>query len=303
MSSNNSLPIDDLYLFIKDRLANVDPADIASRRLVLETLHSATAEPTGVTYEEVNCPGTNRPAIWCKPVEGSLSHVVLYMHGGAGFSGSPSSHRKLVGHLAKAAGCYALILDYGLVPEKPFPAGLNDVVAAYEWLLQAGFSGDRIATAGDSAGGNLAIATILKAKERGLPLPACSLAFSPWLDMENTGTSMRENTGKDLLATPETLELISSLYLGGTSPKDPFANPLYGNFTGFPPLYLNSGGAELLADNAERLAEQAKSAGCLVELDVVPGMQHVYVLMAGRETAANDTIAKAGKWLKRHFKL
>ncbi|KAM5342238.1 hypothetical protein ACJ41O_013204 [Fusarium nematophilum] len=303
MSTSSSLPIDDLYAFIKERLAAADAADIEYRRVVLETLHSLTAEPTKVTYEQVQCPGTTRPAIWCKPLNASPAHVLLYTHGGAGFAGSPSSHRKLAGHLSKAVGCYAIVLDYALVPEKPFPAGLNDAVAAYEWLLQTGFSPQNIATVGDSAGGNLAVSAILEAKARGLPTPSAAAAFSPWFDMEQSGSSIHENAGKDLLATPETFQAISSLYLGGTSPKNPLANPLYADFTGFPPLFLNAGGVELLADNAERLAERARSAGCSVELDIEPGMQHVYVFMAGGERTADATMAKAAKWLKAQLKL
>lgn len=302
MSTESFHPIDDNYKFIKQQLAIVDPTDIISQRLVLETLHSSASEPLDVTYEEVQCPGTARPAIWCKPLGASLKHAILYTHGGAGFAGSPQSHRKMAGHIAKASACPALVIDYRLVPEHPFPAGLLDVLAAYEWLLET-IPARNIAVVGDSMGGNLAVSVVLKAREAGLPLPAAIAAISPWVDMEQSGTTIKDNVDRDLLAAPGTFAQISKLYLGGTSPQNPFANPLYGNFQGFPPMFLTSGGAEMLADNATRLGERARDAGILVEVDVVPEMQHVFPFMAGNSKVADQTVNKIGQFLKAHLKL
>jgi len=139
------------------------------QRTLLELLHSPASEPTDVTYEEVQCPGTRRPAIWCKPITSSASKsVVLYLHGGGGFAGSPYSHRKLAGHLAKAANSLVLVTDYSLAPENPFPDGLNDAIATYKWLVGAkGYQHQYIGLAGDSAGGNIATALCLKLKEFG----------------------------------------------------------------------------------------------------------------------------------------
>lgn len=302
MSSHSNLPIDDLYSFIKERLAATHHTDIPSQRLILDTLHSIASEPRDVTYDEVRCPGTTKPAIWCKPLRGSSKHAILYLHGGGGFAGSPHSHRKLAGHISKASGCPALVIDYRLVPENPFPAGLQDAVAAYEWMLKT-TAASNIAAVGDSCGGNLVVSLGLKAREKGIPLPAAIVAISPWLDMEQSGTSIKENVESDLLATPETFAHISKLYLGETSPQNPFANPLYGDYHGFPPIFLTSGGAEILADNATRLAKKAQEAGVPVTLEVVPRMQHVFPFMAGNSEIADMTIEKIGEFLRTHLTL
>lgn len=122
---------------------------ISWTRMLLETLHEPASEPSDVCYDEVRCPGTVRHAIWAKPISASPKHVILYTHGGGGFGGSPSSHREWVAHLAKAAGCYALLIDYRLAPEHPFPQGQEDAVLSFDWLLEQGFSANNIVLAGD----------------------------------------------------------------------------------------------------------------------------------------------------------
>jgi epsilon-lactone hydrolase len=302
MATDSSNLIDVNYNFIKQQLAVIDPTDIVSQRLVLETLHSSASEPLGVTYEEVRCPGTIKPAIWCKPLGASPKHAILYTHGGAGFSGSPQSHRKIAGHIAKASACPALVIDYRLVPEHPFPAGLLDVLAAYKWLLET-VPANSIAIVGDSMGGNLAVSVVLKAREAGLALPSAIAAISPWIDMEQSGESIKTNVHCDLLAAPGTFAQISKLYLGNTSPQNPFANPLYGDYHGFPPMFLTSGGAEMLADNATRLGDKARAAGVHVEVEVVPDMQHVFPFMAGNSKIADQTVQKIGHFIKTNLKL
>ncbi|ETS84335.1 hypothetical protein PFICI_02360 [Pestalotiopsis fici W106-1] len=302
MTTKSDTLIDENYKFIKQQLAAIDPADIVAQRLVLETLHSSALEPLDVTYEEVRCPGTTRPAIWCKPLVAFLNHAILYTHGGAGFAGSPQSHRKIAGHIAKASGCPALVIDYRLVPEHPFPAGLLDALAAYKWMLET-IPAHNIAVVGDSMGGNLAISLVLKARETGLAPPSAIVAISPWLDMEQFGTSIRDNIDRDLLASPGTFAQISKLYLGETCPQDPFANPLYGEYHGFPPMFLTAGGAEMLADNATRLGERAQAAGAHVEVEVVPDMQHVFPFMAGNSKVADRTVEKIGHFIKINLNL
>lgn len=277
---------------------------IAEQRTLLEALHRPASEPTGVTYEEVNCPGSELPAIWCKPTKISASKgVILYLHGGGGFAGSPSSHRKLAGHLAKASDTYVLVTDYALVPERPFPEGLSDAVAAYKWLMESqGHESKGVGIAGDSAGGNLSTALVLKLKQEQMPLPAAVAVFSPWLDMECTGESLVFNAEKEALAPSAMLQFISKMYVGEqTSAKDPLANPLYGDYSGFPPLNISVGGFEALLSDSTRLAERAKMAGVDVTLEVSEGMQHVYHFMAGNAPEANETLNKVGAWFKGHL--
>jgi monoterpene epsilon-lactone hydrolase len=214
---------------------------------------------------------------------------------------SPSSHRKLVGHLAKAANCKALSLEYRLAPEAQFPAQIDDAVAAYKWLLERGYKPSNIATAGDSAGGNLATAVVLKLRELNEPLPAAIIGFSPWYDMEFQEGTIKSNNETDALVHAETLQMMREMFLGDHDIKDPLANLLLADPKGLPPMYLAAGGFETLLDSSERFAEKARKAGVSVELEISPGMQHVYVYMAGKAEEADRTIRNVGNWVKKHF--
>lgn len=299
MASKESQVLHDLYTGMRTRMMSNPSMGIDEQRALLEFLHEPASEPAEVTYEEVRCPGTDRAAIWCKPLSMSSTSVILYLHGGGGFAGSPSSHRKLAGHLAKAAGSPALVIDYRQAPEHPFPTGLEDASAAYMWLVQdKNYNPQNIGFAGDSAGGNLVTALGLKLKQEGRPLPAAVAAFSPWLDMECTGESLVTNAETEALTPPGMLGIISKMYVAVGSPKDPLANPLYGNFAGYPPMHISAGGAEALMSDATRLAERAEKAGVDVTLEIVPEMQHVYHFMAGRAPEAIKTISEVGDWFK-----
>lgn len=286
---------------IKNSMQAHPELGISWTRLLLETLHEPAAEPTDVCYEEVKCAGTVRPAIWAKPISASPKHVILYAHGGGGFGGSPSSHRKWVGHLAKSAGCYALLLDYRLAPEHPFPEGQEDVLAGFNWLVDQGYPARNIILAGDSAGGAIAIATALRLKDAGKTQAAAVAAFSPWLDMEAKGESLKTNEGKDAIASAAALSMSTGYLLGAASPQDPFANPLYADFKDFPPLYVTAGTSELLQSDTEAVAKKATAAGVQVKVKLAEGMQHCYIFLAGRAPEADETVAEAGKWCKEKF--
>lgn len=288
-------PLKDLYTDWSQILATTENLTIRLFRSIFDEWHQPTAEPTGVTYEEAVVGGV--PGIWCRPEGADASQVLLYTHGGGFAVGSASSHRKLAGHLAKALGVTALVLDYRRAPEHPHPAQVDDTVAAFLALVDSGVAPDSITTVGDSAGGNLAIAAVLSLKEQGKPLPGAVIALSPWLDMENKGETLVTNDATDALITVGLLEGMIAGVLGGTtSPTAPLANPLYADFTGFPRLYVTAGGAESLLDNATRLDELARAAGVDVTLSVVEGQQHVFVFNAGRTAAADDQIAAIAKW-------
>ncbi|OAL18766.1 hypothetical protein AYO20_11712 [Fonsecaea nubica] len=296
-------PLDTLSVYkdISNRLMNTNPPlDLEGQRQQVGRLGDLATEPTEVTYEEETVPGSNLPAIWVKPVHANPSQVILYFHGGGGFAGSPSSHRKLVGHLAKRAGCYGLVTDYALVPECPLPANRLDGLSTWNWLTgEKGFAPNQIALGGDSAGGNVATGVALSLKEQHQSLPAAVVAFSPWIDMENLGESLKSNADTDFLSPPGMADMAVAMYLGGTtSPRDPFANPLYANFTGMPPMNISAGGAETLRDDAVRLAEHVKKAGVETELEIVPNGQHVYHFAVGREPEATRTVEKVGDWLR-----
>jgi monoterpene epsilon-lactone hydrolase len=267
-------------------------------RSIFDEWHQATREPEGVTYREETVGGV--PGIWTLPVGADTSKVLLYMHGGGFAVGSASSHRKLAGHVAKALGVTSFVLDYRRAPEHPHPAQVEDGVAVFRALTDRGTAPDDITTIGDSAGGNLAIAIPLALREQGLPLPGRVIAFSPWLDMENAGETLKTNAATDALVTEALLEgMIAGVLAGGEiHPATPLANPLYADFAGFPRLYVNAGGAETLVDNATRVARKAEAAGVDVTLTVVDGMQHVFPFLAGNAPEADAEIAAIATWFR-----
>jgi len=288
-------PLKDLYSDWSQIIATTPDLTMRLFRAIFDEWHQPTKEPEDVTYAEDTVGGV--PGIWCRPVGADASKVLLYTHGGGFAVGSASSHRKLAAHVAKALGVVSFVLDYRRAPEHPHPAGLEDAVSAFLALTDTGIAPADITTIGDSAGGNLAVATALALKERGKPLPGGVIAFSPWLDMENAGETLRTKQATDALITVPLLEGMIAGVLGDrTSPKAPLANPLYADFSGFPRLYVNAGGDEALLDNATRLARRAEDAGVDVTLSVVDGQQHVFPFNAGRTAAADNEIARIAKW-------
>ena len=274
--------------------------DLTTRlfRSVFDEWHQPTREPEDVTYREETVGGV--PGIWALPIGADTSKVLLYTHGGGFAVGSASSHRKLAGHVAKALGVTALVLDYRRAPEHPHPAQVEDGVAAFTALVERGIAPADITTIGDSAGGNLAVAIPLALRDQGKPLPGRVIAFSPWLDMENAGETLVSNAATDALVNVQLLEgMIAGVLAGGAiDPKTPLANPLYADLTGLPKLYINAGSLETLADNATRLADKAEAAGVDVTLSVVEGMQHVFPFLAGNAPEADDEIAAIAKWYR-----
>jgi len=236
--------------------------------------------------------------MWCIPSGCDPSRVLLYFHGGGCVVGSMHTHRKLAGHLAKAVGARALVLNYRLAPENPFPSQVHEGAAAYQWLLGQGIKAEHIATIGDSAGGNLTIAVPLKLRELGVSLPAAMVPLSPYLDMELTGDSLETNAATDALVNRPLMETMVELYLCGASPQDPYANLLYADLSGLPPAYVEAGGAEMLLDDGVRIAALMDKAGVEVVLRVEPGMQHVFEFMAGRAPESDRAIADIATWLR-----
>jgi acetyl esterase/lipase len=286
-----------LYQGWSDRMAANPAMGIADLRGLFDEWHQPTLEPEGVTYKSDTVAGVE--AIWAMPVDADPKKVILYTHGGGFAVGSAASHRKLAGHLAKHLGVTAVVLDYRRAPEHPFPAQLEDATAVYRELLARGFTAQNITTSGDSAGGNLAIATVLKLRDDGVALPGAVIAFSPWLDMEHVGKTLQTNAATDALVSKAVLEAMSGMFLGETGSRtNPLANPLKASYTGFPRLYITAGSLETLLDNATDLAGIAKAAGVDVTLSVVDGMQHVFPCLAGRAVEADDEMRRVAQWFK-----
>ena len=209
-----------------------------------------TAEPGNVDYLEVEAGGV--PAMWIVPRNCVESRVLLCMHGGGYYSGSMYTHRKMFGHLAKAVGCRALNIHYRLSPEHVHPAQIDDTIAAYRWLLDQGIEGRHIALVGDLAGGGLAVAGLLRARDTGLPTPAGVMTISAWLDMEMQGESYITNREKDVLFRRENVGPLVGMFLGEHGDRqDPYASPTHAALKGLPPIYMQVGADECLLDQPE----------------------------------------------------
>lgn len=296
MASAQAEMLKDLYKGWVARMGANPEMGLDEMRDLFEEWHLPTAEPEGVTYAEVDAGGV--PAIWCSPVGCDESRVIFYTHGGGYVVGSMHTHRKLGGHLAKAAGCRALVIDYRRAPEHPHPQPVEDAVRAYRWLLDQGIEAGHIVTCGDSAGGGMCTTMVLQARDEGLPLPAGIMPLSPWYDMEGKGDSIDGNASVDVLVQREILMGMATTFLGEASPADPLANPLYADLAGLPPVLIQVGGDEALLDDSHRFAARAEEAGVDVSVEVYPEMQHVFQFLAGRAPEADDAVAKLGAWAK-----
>jgi acetyl esterase/lipase len=277
------------------RLAMEDPTADAPDN---ESWGDLTAEPRGVDYLETEAGG--RPAMWAVPHGSDADRVLLCLHGGGFVGGSLYTHRKLFGHLAKAAGARALLTGYRLLPEGgAYPVPANDVLAVYRWLLDQGATAEHIAFAGDSAGAWLAITVQLRAREEGLPLPAATMLMSPFVDLALTGTSYVTNRDKDPFFDRDLVQGLVSGFLAGTAdPSDPRVTPLHADLTGLGPVYIQAGGDETLVDDARLFDEVARKAGVDVRLDIFPGMLHTFQMAAGRAPEADDAIRRLAGWVR-----
>jgi monoterpene epsilon-lactone hydrolase len=261
-----------------------------------------TAEPGGVDYIETDAGGI--PAMWVVPKGCIEDRVILCTHGGGYIGGSMYTHRKLFGHLAKAIGCRALNLHYRRTPEHPHPAASDDAAAAYRWLLDQGIKASHLALCGDSAGAGLAIGTLLRARDEGLPVAAACMTLSAWTDMELSGDSFVSNREKDVLFRKEMIGPLVWMLLGDDgNRRDPYISPLHADLAGFPPIYMQVGADEGLLDDSRVFAERAKKAGVDVRIDIFPEMLHTFQMAAGRAPEADEAISRLAAWVRSKLSL
>jgi len=252
--------------------------------------------PDDVRVTEVTAGGV--PAHWLTAPGADAGRVLLFLHGGGFELGSLRSDGELAARLGRASGMRVLFPEYRLAPEHPFPAAINDVLAAWRWLRSdQGLSARSIAVAGDSAGGGLAVALLVATRDAGEALPAAATLMSPTVDLTNSGASMTERVDQDPFSTPALLRQLASDYLAGADPKTPLASPLFASLSGLPPLLILVGTADLLLSDSERLAAAATEAGVDVTLEVGEGLPHVYPIMLGTPEAAEAT-EQVGKFLR-----
>jgi epsilon-lactone hydrolase len=287
---------------MRARLSDPD-LDLATVRDILETAHAATKEPEGVTYEEVDAGGVE--ALWCVPADCEPRTVLLHSHMGGSVVNSMHSDRKAAAHIAKAAGARSLVVNYRRSPEHKFPAQIEDVEKAYDWLLGRDYRPEDIASVGHSIGGNLAVSLAIRLRDRGAALPGAILSISPWCDMTLSMGSIDTNADVDMVLSRGLLEFFRSAWLDGTGVdwRDPRVNLLEADLRGLPPLAVFYGTEELFVDEAIQLALRAKAAGNNQQLGSVRGGQHSFIMGAGRVPEVDDAIAEMGNWLRSKLRL
>jgi len=266
------------------------------RRQVARYAHLIPSPPRGTEVIAVDAGGVKAERITTP--RSRPDRTILHLHGGAYLFGFPALFRDFTWRIADAARARVLCIDYRLAPEHPFPAALEDALAAYRWLLAEGAEPRHVAFIGDSSGGGLALSSLMRLRDQGSPLPAAAALLSPWTDLALTGRSLSENGPSDPMIPVELMPAAVELYLAGADPRSPLASPLYGDAAGLPPTLIQVGSDEALRDDAVRMAERLKAAGCEVEIELWPRMFHVWQMFARIVPEARAAIAHIGAFLQ-----
>lgn len=251
--------------------------------------------PADITHEVVSAGGVR--CEWFMPRNGSPDEVLLYLHGGGFIYGLSSIHRRMIVYLVQKMSIRVLMVDYRLAPDCPFPAALDDCVTAYGWLLKQGFSAQNIVVAGDSAGGNLTITTLMKLRDSGDPLPAAAACLSPVADLTE---DKRSGETYDPLLHPKATRIYTQSYVAGSDAHDPLISPAFGDWRGLPPLLVHAGEDEMLRDDAVRIEELASAAGVEVRLEIYPRMWHVWQLFLKLPQAV-QSLEDIAQFLQSHL--
>lgn len=285
----------ELYAALATAPATIDWAQMRRDYLTFGDLYPIA---DGVVSEELDAGGA--PAVRFSGPGTDASRAVLYFHGGGYCTGAIATHHAITSRLALAAGCPVIALDYRLAPEHPFPAPVEDAVAAWRWLLDGGLDPARAAFSGDSAGGGLTIAAMLAAREAGLPLPAAGVPISPWVDLTGEFGWGTADAAVDPMVRHGDLHQMTAAYIQGGDPRHPHAGPIHGDLAGLPPLLIQVGTAEILLPDSEVLAQKARQAGVDVTLEIEQGAPHVWHHFAPRLPEAVAAIDRIGAFVRRH---
>jgi len=287
--------LDSLVTLLRSRPAPETP-DVGEARTRFEKMAQVLGGAPDAQCEKVDAGGV--PAEWVAAPGHDPQRAVLYLHGGGYAIGSINTHRRLAYDISAASGARVLVIDYRLAPEHPFPAAVDDATTAWRWLLQQGLAANRLAIAGDSAGGGLTLATLVNLRDRKLGLPACAVAISPWVDLEGVGTSITTRAAQDPMVQKAGLLWMAGLYLNGKDAKTPLAAPLHADLKGLPPILVQVGTAETLLDDATRIAETLHAAGGDVRLAVWPNMLHVFPLFAPILSEGREGCIEIGAFIR-----
>jgi len=270
---------------------------LEQRRKGMEKVAFKVADDIGV--EAVTVAG--RAAEWITAPGSQTGRAILYLHGGGYVMGSLTTHRSLVGEISRAAQAAALLVDYRLAPEAPFPAAVEDGVAFYRWLLDQGFTPKNLAIAGDSAGGGLAVATLISARDQGLPMPKAAVPISPWSDMTCSNESYKTRAEADPLVGSGSIGDMANLYLQGKDPKHPYASPNFASLKSLPPLLIHVGRDEVLLDDSIKLDQKAKADGVNSTLEIWEDMIHVWHAFHPMLPEGKQAIESVGAFLREKW--
>jgi monoterpene epsilon-lactone hydrolase len=287
--------LDSLVTLLRSRAAPPD-YDVAQARTRFEKTAVFLGGAPDAKCEKVDAGGV--PAEWVSAPGCDTGRAILYLHGGGYAIGSLNTHRRLAYDISATSAAKVLLIDYRLAPEHPFPAAVDDATSAWRWLLQQGFATNRLAIAGDSAGGGLTIATLVNLRDKKLGLPACAAALSPWVDLEGLGNSITTRAAQDPMVQKDGLLWMAKMYLNGKDPKTPLAAPLHADMKDLPPVLIQVGSAETLLDDAIRIAEKMHAAGVDARLTIWPNMLHVFPLFAPVLSEGRDGCIEIGNFIR-----
>src|SRR6266576_1942879 len=273
--------------------------DVNEQRRLLRELLSAQPLPADVTVTAVALGGVPTAEITVDGIE--PRHVVLYFHGGVYVMSDAFLAADLASQVGRRTHAKVISVDYRLAPEHPYPAAVDDALAAYAALLRDGIAPSDVAFAGESAGGGLAVATMVNARDHGLPMPAGAFVMSPYVDLTLAGTTMASKRDVDPLFTQELLQARVDDYTAGQDAALGLISPIFADLSGLPPLIIQAGSHELLLDDAIRLAEQAVTADIEVTLDITPGVPHVFQAYYPILDEAAAALDRAGQFLSAHL--
>jgi len=266
-----------IMLFLRAQLSGWSEGTIIEQRTRQEKSARFFHIPKHVRSQLINIDGVPSELIESPD---SNAGTILYLHGGAYALGSINTHRELVARLVIATKYNALAIDYRLAPENPFPAALEDTLLAYKWILSKGIDPSRVIIAGDSAGGGLAIATLIALRDKGIPLPAGAFCFSPWLDLTLSGDTIAKNGKHDPILSSSILKMYAQYYTGKNKASNPLISPLFADLRNLPPVYIQSGMNEILLDDSIRFCEKAQRSGVDATLETWEDMFHVFQLFS-----------------------
>jgi monoterpene epsilon-lactone hydrolase len=274
-------------------------ADVATMRAALDELMTRIPVAGDVDHGATTVGGVNAVDVTIRGIDSA--NTILYFHGGVYVIGSAAATVPLVSDLARRAHAKAVTVDYRLAPEHPYPAAVDDALAAYEGLLAQGVDAGQIALAGESAGGGLVVALLLALRDAGRPLPSSAFVMSPYADLTLAGETILANAEIDPILTPEGLRLRVPDYVGGADASDPQISPIFGDLSGLPPLLIQVGSLEILLSDALRLAARAALADVPVTLEVTPGVPHVFQGFAAMLDEGSAALDRAATFLTTQF--